>query len=355
VKKRWIVGGVLAVLLGISATGVVVNAQWLAGRWDASHAATDLAARLQKLGGVTKATATYDPLGLPDPTLVADVAFGADASPADWSAATALVRSAASSRTLAETTTTAVLHEASSKASVSVEPLLFTGTAVADEIVAWRDLRQAVGDRVSLHLGYSTDTDMPSGPIVREYTVASAGDARAVAASWPDTLPALNPAISSSWSGPGLQMAGMPSKAMMTALSAVGAVLPLGLGSPGLPTGSGTPGDTETGTVAVILPAFNGYKLTIVSLRNGTVEHAEPSAKMAQAAQAAFATGANAVEWESADGIRTLVSGDCPSYTAGPQTIQTTFHRDSRDAAFAAALARLGFVQPPGVRAGTCR
>lgn len=345
-KKRWIVGGVLAVLRGVSATGVAVNAHWLGGRWDASHAATDLATRLQKLGGVTKATATYDPLGLPDPTLVADVAFGADASPADWSAATALVRSAASSRTLAETTTTAVLHEASSKASVSVEPLLFTGTTVADEIVAWRDLRHSVGDRVSLHLGYSTDTDMPSGPIVREYSVASAADARVVAARWPVTLPALNPAISTSWSGPGLQMAGMPSKPMMTALSAVGAVLPLG---------SGISGADETGTVAVILRAFNGYKLTMVSLRDGHVEHAEPSAKMAQAAQAAFATGANTVEWESADGIRTLVSGDCPSYTAGPQTVQTTFHRDSRDAAFAAALAHFGFVQPPGVRAGTCR
>jgi len=50
-----------------------------------------------------------------------------------------------------------------------------------------------------------------------------------------------------------------------------------------------------------------------------------------------------------------LESGDCPSYTAGTQTIQTTFHPDKPDAAFAAELARLGFVQPPEVRAGTCR
>lgn len=354
-KKRWIVGGVLVVLLGVSATGIAVNSQWLEGRWEASHAAADLASHLQKLDGVTKATVTYDPLGLPDPTVVADAAFAADASPAGWSAATVLVGSAASSTALAETTTTAVLREAGSKASASVEPLLFTGAAVADEIAAWRELRHSVGDRVSLHLGYSTETDMPSGPIIREYTVASAADALAVAANWPDRLPSLNPSIPSTWSQPGLQIAGMPSKQMMTTVSAVGAVLPLGSGTPGLPLGSGTPGAKETGTLAVVLHAFDGYKLTIVSLRNGSAAHSEPSAKMAQAAQAAFATGANTVEWESADGFRSLVSGDCPSYTAGTQTIQTTFHPDKRDTAFAAELARLGFVQPPEVRAGTCR
>jgi len=346
VKKRWIVGGVLAVLLGVSATGVAVNAHWLGGRWDASRAAADLAAQLQKLDGVTNATARYDPLGLPDPTVVADVHFAADASPDDWSAATDLIGSAASSRALAQTTTTAALHEQGSKTSLRVEPLLFTGSAVADEIAAWRELEHAVGDRVSLHLGYSSETDMPSGPIVREYTVATAADARAVAANWPARLPALNPAIPSSWSQPGLQVAGMPSPQMMTTVSAVGALLPLG---------SGVPGARETGTLAVVLPAFDGYKLSIVSLRNGRTAHGEPSAKMARAAQAAFATGANTVEWESADGFRTLESGDCPSYTAGTQTIQTTFHPSTRDAAFAAELARLGFMRPPGVRAGTCR
>jgi len=355
VKKRWIVGGVLAVLLGVSATGVAVNAHWLSGRWDASHAAADLASRLQQLDGVTKATASYDPLGLPDPTVVADVHFAADASPEDWSAATDLVGAAASSPALAQTTTTAALHEAGSKASISVEPLLFTGAAVADEIAAWRELSHAVGGRVSLHLGYSTGTDMPSGPIVREYTVATAADARLVAADWPERLPALNPAILSSWSQPGLQIAGMPSKQMMTTVSAVGAVLPLGSGTPGLPTGAGVPGPDQTGTLAVVLPSFDGFKLTMVSLHHGRAAHAEPSAKMARAAQAAFATGANTVEWESADGFRTLESGDCPSYTAGTQAFQTTFHADARDAAFAAELARLGFVPPPGVRAGSCR
>jgi hypothetical protein len=196
---------------------------------------------------------------------------------------------------------------------------------------------------------------MPSGPIIREYTVASAADARAVAANWPEGLPSLNPAIQSSWSQPGLQILGMPSKQMMTTVSAVGAVLPLGSGTPGLPTGSGAPGADQTGTLAVVLHSFDGYKLTIVSLRHGSAAHGEPSAEMARAAQSAFATGANTVEWESADGFRTLVSGDCPSYTAGTQTIQTTFHADKRDAAFAADLVRFGFVQPPGVRAGTCR
>jgi len=349
------VGGVLAVLLGVSATGVALNAHWLGGRWDASRAAAELAAQLQKLDGVTNATARYDPLGLPDPTVVADVHFAADASPDDWSAATDLIGSAASSRALAQTTTTAALHEQGSKASLRVEPLLFTGATVADEIAAWREIEHAVGDRVSLHLGYSSETDMPSGPIVREYTVATAADARVVAANWPERLPALNPAIPSSWSQPGLQIDGMPSKQMMTTVSAVGAVLPLGSGSPGLPLGAGGPGAQETGTLAVVLHSFDGYKLTMVSLRNGKVDHAQPTEKMARAAQAAFATGANTVEWQSADGFRTLESGDCPSYTAGTQTIQTTFHPDKPDAAFAAELARLGFLQPPDVRAGTCR
>jgi hypothetical protein len=349
------VGGVLAVLLGVSATGIAVNAAWLGGRWDASHAATDLAARLQKLDGVTAATAKYDPLGLPNPTMVAEVAFAVDAPPADWSAATALVRAAASTPTLAGTTSTADFHQAGSKTRVTVEPLLFTPAAVEAEIAAWRELRHDVGDRVSLHLGYSTATNMPSGPIMREYTVASATDARAVAANWPDSLPSLDPAIPSSWSGPGMQIAGMPSKPMMTTLSAIGALLPLGSGTPGLPLGSGVPGAEETGTLAVILHSFDGYKLTIVSLHDGKAAQAKPSANMARAAQAAFATGANTVEWESADGFRSLVSGDCPSFTAGPQTIQTAFHRDDRDTAFAAELARLGFVQPPEVRAGTCR
>jgi hypothetical protein len=163
VKKRWIVGGVLVVLLGVSATGIAVNSQWLGGRWDASHAATDLASLLQKLDGVTKATASYDPLGLPNPTVVADVVFAADASPADWSAATALVRSAASAKALVGTTSTADFHQAGSKSHVTVEPMLFTPAAVEAEIGAWRQLRQAVGDRVSLHLGYSTQTNMRQG------------------------------------------------------------------------------------------------------------------------------------------------------------------------------------------------
>ena len=92
-RVSWPLAAGLAVLLGVSATGVAVNAHWLGGRWDASRAAADLAAQLQKLDGVTNATARYDPLGLPDPTVVADVHFAADASPEDWSAATDLVGS----------------------------------------------------------------------------------------------------------------------------------------------------------------------------------------------------------------------------------------------------------------------
>ncbi|MEO6114801.1 MAG: hypothetical protein ABIP33_00290 [Pseudolysinimonas sp.] len=346
-KKRWIVGGVLVVLLGISATGIAVNSAWLSGRWDASHAATDLAAQLHKLDGVTTATTTYDPLGLPNPTVVSDVVFASDASPAQWGAATALVRSAASTRALAGTTSTAVFSQAKSTTSVTVEPTYFTAAAVTAEIAAWHELRQAVGDRVSLRLGHESGWTQPPGPIVREYDVQSQADARTVAELWPDTAPTVDPAVPTIWKGPGLQQwAGMPSKALMTTLSAVGAILPLA---------SADKDPKQTGTFAVILASRNGYKVTLLSLRDGELITAEPNKGMARAAQAAFATGANSVEWENnAGGIRSLVSGDCGSFTTATQTIQTTLHRADRDDAFAAKLVGFGFVQPTEVRAGAC-
>lgn len=340
-KKRWIVGGVLAVLLGVAATGVAVNAQWLGGRWDASHAAADLAAQLQKLDGVTSATTTYNPLGLPDPTVAADVVLAADTSPAEWGAATDLVRSAASSRALAGTTTTAAFRQEKSETSVTVEPMYFTGAAVTAEIAAWRELRQAVGDRVSLRLGHESGWTQPPGPIVREYRVESQADARQVAALWPDTAPAVDPDVPTRWNGPGLQWAGMPSKALMTSLSAVGTALPLA---------SADPAAQQTGTFAVILARYSGYKVTIVSLRDGKLTTGQPSQGMARAAQAAFATGANQVEWENQHRFASLMSGDCPILQAHQLTF---FHLDTDDE-FASKLADLGFVQPEGVRAGAC-
>jgi len=323
-----------------------VNSQWLGGRWDASHAASELASHLQKLDGVTKATATYDPLGLPDPTLVADVVFAADAPPAQWGAATALLRSAAASRALTGTTSTAVFSRAKSTTSVTVEPMFFSARAVTEEIAAWRQLQQAVGDRVSLRLGHESGWTNPPGPIVREYDIQNEADARQVAALWPDAAPTVDPAIPTSWKGPGLQWSGMPSKALMTSLSAIGAALPLA---------SGDPKVKETGTFAVILPWFDGYKVTLLSLRDGELTTGEPNEGMARAAQAAFATGAQSVEWESSEGgFRDLVSGECTPFTSTTQTIVTTFHGSARDVAFAADLARLGFVQPVGVRAGAC-
>ncbi len=345
-KKRWIVGGVLAVLLGISATGIALNSNWLGGRWDASHAAADLESRLQKLDGVTAATAAYDPLGLPDPTVKVDVSFATDASLAQWAAASALVRTAASSAALAGTTSTVAFHEVKAKTSVTVEPLLFSPAAIASEIAAWRELRLAVGDRVSLHLGYATGTTGASGQLVREYTVRDADDARAVAARWPDKAPAVDPGLPTTWSSPGLQMFGMPSRAMMSTLSAVSADLPLAPADPAA---------KPTGTFAVIMWSAGGYKLTIVELQNGATATEKPTEKMARAAQAAFATGANRVEWQKTGGFSTLVLGDCPSFASGTQTIQTVFHGSQRDQAFAAELARLGFVLPAEVRAGECR
>ena len=81
-RKRWIVGGIAAVLLGISGTGLALNSGWLGGRWDASHAATGLATELQKLSSVQSAEADYSPLGLPNPTMKVAVTFNANATPA---------------------------------------------------------------------------------------------------------------------------------------------------------------------------------------------------------------------------------------------------------------------------------
>jgi hypothetical protein len=342
VKKRWIVGGVLVVLLGVSSTGVAVNSQWLGGRWDTSRAATDLAAKLQKLDGVTSATASYDPLGLPNPTLASDVVFDSDASPAQWGAATELVRSTASSRALAGTTSTAVFSQAKSATSVTVEPMYFTAAAVTAEIAAWRELRQSVGDRVSLRLGHESGWTQPPGPIVREYDVKTQVDAREVAALWPDTAPAVDPAVPTKWKGPGLQWSGMPSKALMTILSTVGAILPLA---------SADKDPKLTGTYAVILAQFSGYKVTLLSLRDGDLTTGEPNEGMARAAQAAFATGASSVEWESAHVFASLISGSCPATQSGRST---TFFHLAHDDEFAAQLAELGFVKPADVRAGGC-
>ena len=340
-KKRWIVGGVLVVLLGVSATGVALNSQWLGGRWDASRAAADLASHLQKLDGVTKATATYDPLGLPDPTVVADVVFAAHASPAQWGAATALVRSAAESRALTGMTSTAVFSEATSTTSVIVEPMFFNSHTVTEEIAAWRQLQQAVGNRVSLRLGHESGWTQPQGPIVREYDVQNQADALQVAALWPDTAPQVDPTIPTVWKGPGLQWSGMPSKALMTSLSAVGAALPLA---------SADPAAKQTGTFAVILAWFDGYKVTLVSLREGKATTGQPTEGMARAAQAAFATGARGVEWESSHVFADLLAESCPV----TQTAHTTFFHLDNDDKFAADLAELGFVKPPDVRAGGC-
>ncbi|MES1170025.1 MAG: hypothetical protein ABUL47_04985, partial [Leifsonia sp.] len=253
----------------------------------------------------TTATTNYDPLGLPSPTIQVDVTLAADAPPAQWGAATALVRSAAGSRELAGTTSKVVFRQAGSATSVTVEPMFFTADTVTAEIAAWHRLTQVVGERVSLHLGHESGwTDFP-GPILREYDVQNEADARQVAALWPDTPQAVDPTIPTQWKGPGLQWPGMPTKAMMTSLSAVGAALPLA---------SADQRAKQSGTFVDMLPWSSGYRVTIVSLRDGELTTGHPTAAMARAVQAAFATGANSVEWESEHVFASLLAGSCPMF-----------------------------------------
>jgi len=347
VRKRWIVGGIAAVLLGISGTGLALNSGWLGGRWDASHAATGLATELQKLSSVQSAEADYSPLGLPNPTMKVAVTFNANATPAQWGTASAIVRSAASTKALAATTTTATFREVGETTTANVEPLPFSPALVSFEIAAWRALRASVGDRVSLHLGYPTGTSTSSaGQLVREYTVTSSDDMRKVAALWPGTVPEVDPSLSTSWAGPGIQLHEMPSANEMASLAAVARVLQLA---------SADPKAKQTGTYAAVLGDLRGFKVTILSLKNSRYTKAEPDKKIADATRAALAAGAPTVEWMSSDHDPTLVAGECGSYDIGGKTVATTFQAATDADWFASRLAANGFALPQDVRAGSCQ
>jgi hypothetical protein len=337
-KRRRVILGVGAGLLAISAIGLTLNSAWLGGRWQSSQAANALAAKLEALDGVASATAQYQPLGLPNPTVDVSVSFGKNALPQQWGAANALVRKDASSATLRGTTTTAEFGESGAKTHATVQPMLFDPGVVTSEIAAWQSLRAVVGDRVSLNLGASTQSGEPT----RAYTVSNSQDMREIAALWPTAPPAFRSALPTSWNAPGIQLNGMPTPAEMASVAAVAKVLPLA---------SGTVGAKQSGTLAVVLGGVRGgFKVEIISIESGNYVNATPDKKMAAAFQAAFAGGAQTVEWMSKTRSVSLINGDCGTY--GKFTTKFVATDDTK--LFGSQLTDAGFVAPVGVRPGNC-
>ncbi|MEO6116884.1 MAG: hypothetical protein ABIP33_10915 [Pseudolysinimonas sp.] len=335
-KKRWIVGGVLVGLLGISGTGIAVNSQWLGGRWDASHATTDLANTLQKLDGVAVAEATYSPLALPDATVAVSVTFTSNSAPEAWQRADELIRSAASQRALRSTTTTATFAQAGDKGSATVNPLVFTPAQVRKEVAAWRALQATVGNQVSLYLDHDA----------RGYSVKSAHDMLEIASRWTADIAAPDDSLTTSWTAPGMQLAHLPTPSEMASLSAIGRLLPLA------PVAARP---NSRGNYAVILGDLRGYKVEFLTLRGNSYGAATLDTKLVQATDAALSNGAPVVEWMSSDRDPSLISGECGTYQVDGRTFTTTFQNGADSMWFETELAGMGFAIPAGVRAGTCQ
>lgn len=242
------------------------------------------------------------------------------------------------------TTTSAAFHQSGSRASVEVEPLLFRPAAVTSEISAWRALRSTFGDRISLHLGRASGYTDGTGVPTREYRVRTAADMRAVAAAWPATPPAVDPALPTSWSAPGLQLHAMPSSPVMAAVSALADVLPL----------APVAASDATGTFAVVLGNVRGFQVSIVALRHGEAAPARPDRRLVAGTRVALASGAAQVDWVTTDGVPSIVAGACGPATAGGRTITTTYTTNSADDQFAATLTAAGLDLPAGVRGGVC-
>jgi hypothetical protein len=343
-KKRWVFGGVVVVLLAVSSTGLAVNRTWLEGRWAVSRASTDLASKLQAIDGVKRATAVYDPVGLPIPTVSVNVAFTRSSPSTSWRRASGMIRSAAAE--LDETTTTATFHQTGSRASADVEPLAFSPKLVSSEIAGWRALGRSFGDRISLHLGHASGYSDSSGQLVREYSVRTATDMRKIAAAWPAQTPPTDPALPTTWSGPGLQLSTMPSASTMTAVTALSKVMPLA------PTAKLRA--TDTGTYAAVIGNIRGFQVEILSLRNGKPAAAVPNQQLVDGTRIALASGAAQVDWMTSTGVPSISAGKCGTYQAGGRTVTTSFSTTDADEEFASMLTSAGLALPAGVRGGVC-
>ncbi|MEO8527693.1 MAG: hypothetical protein ABI435_01300 [Pseudolysinimonas sp.] len=343
-KKRWIVGGVAVALLGVSVVSLVVHSEFLLGRWASAQAASDLRAHLIDLVGVASADVEYQPLALPDSALLVTLTFDAEAESSQWGAASALVHATAGEPAFATAMIKADFREADAQSTALVDPMLFDPQTITSEIDAWRALRDAVGDKISLHLGKATDG--VSSPR-REYIVDDAQALRAIAAAW-SQAPAVAASIPTTWIAPGTQFNGMPTATEMAVLGAVADIAQL----------SDARDSGQTGTVAAVISDPNGVKVVILEIANNDVPaDVEPGPGVAAIARAAFDSGAALVEWMSAAHDASLAVNDVcgTATTSGGTKIETRLTASADDEWFANELAAVGFVLPEGVQPGVCR
>jgi hypothetical protein len=341
-KRVLIVGGVLVTLLTISGISVAVHRDFLVGRLDASNAA-DLEKDLEALDGVERATVVYLPLGLPDGATDVAVAFAPDAASADWGAADALVRDAAASSPLTAGGVTVHFQEAGAATSLTVDPLPFEPATIQSEIDTWRAMREVVGDRVSLNLTF----DPSSHSLLREYTVATADDARAIASTWTDHLSADSSPIFTHWTSPGMELYRVPSVREMHALLAISDVVPLI--------------DVEHldahGTAAAIIGDIGTFKVSFRQAGDSPEQLGDdpPDAQLVAGVQAAVDAGASTVDWFTADHQSTLTKGECGTFTDGDGSpIPAEVHTLADDEWFLAQLIAGGLDAPDDLRAGMC-
>jgi hypothetical protein len=340
-RRRLIVAGVVVGLLAIAGTSLAVNRTFLQGRWDAARASSDLAHALLDVDGVRSASAEYSPLGVPDPATVVHVTFSPTATPSAWGRADRLIRRAARSTDLSGTTTSARFTSAGGE-TATVEPLVYGPGTVTAEVAAWRSLDRAVGGGISLHLGTS---DPNTGATGRYYRVTSVDAMRRIAARWPDDASVPDTAVTTSFTGPGIQLVGMPTAPEMATLAAVADHLPLA---------SADAAAKQTGTMAVVLGDVRGFKVQILPMVDGEPQASAPDRAAAEATSAAFASGASRVEWFGRGHDASLVAGDCGTYRVNGRPYVTTLRARADDAWFADAVTRAGLRLPEGVRVGTC-
>lgn len=345
-KRRYKAGIVLLVLMVLSSASLALHAPWLEGRYGVATSASELATTLKRLPGVDSATATYDPVGLPEATVTVTARFAARATPGQWGAADRAVRAAARSDSLRSSTVTAVFTQKAGRATVRIEPLEFPASTVVAEVEGWQELLAVVGDRVSLDLGRSRLYSGSGAPLTREYSVASDADMAQVAAAWSSDLTPQADDLPISWTGPGASLATFPTPAVMRTVASLSTVVALAPPKPGTST---------TGTFAVILADVRGYKVEVDTLEAGRFTAGPLDSDAAAAARVAFATGASAVVRSVGGEQASLTRGTCSPYRSGAKSIATTLVTTAADTRLEAQLRVAGFAMPPGVRAGACR
>ncbi|HWH26841.1 MAG TPA: hypothetical protein VNT53_09375 [Pseudolysinimonas sp.] len=341
-RKRWIVCGIVGVLLAGSVTGIAIHSEWLQSRWNAAQAATTLSDKLENLDGVTRVEVDYDPFGLPEHTVDVSLTFSPKSTPADWSKATKLVHSASSAPGAIPTIITAEFREKHSRASATVEPLLIEPDVVASEITAWRSLLGIVGDRVSLRLG--TETPGSGGNPVRRYTVGAA-EMQDVAARWPAELPAVTASIPTQWVAPGIDYGVAPTSDGMAMVNALANTLPLLTLDP----------KPKPGLYLMVMSDFRGIRVGILPTGVADPTEGAMDPRAVEAARAALAAGASGIDWVSTTRSASLQVGECKAIDLPPQDpIPTSLSTIDEDLWLATELEEAGLALPIDVHPGFC-